>query len=72
MLTVSCSRPNISEVRNLAVWVANRIILIQVKEEEYFHWLVQEELVCIHYVVLCGTALFSESYWNRFLCILSW
>jgi len=28
------------DVSNLVLWVATRIVLIKVKEEEYFHWIV--------------------------------
>jgi len=65
-----------SEVSNLVLWVATRILLIQVKEQEYFQWLVEDE-VCIgpyplHGVVWLGTALLFGSNWNQFPLMLSW
>jgi len=44
---VACARPDFSEVGNFVLWVSTRIILIQVQEQEYLKWLVQEVLFCI-------------------------
>jgi len=54
-----------SDVSNLVLRVATRIVLIKVKEQGYFHWLVQDELFCIGPYPLHGVV------WHSFtLCRL--